>query len=199
MRVFLSILILVASLMAASMSASASAYVYTFSMDGAGADPPNNNPGVAFGTLTLTEPNVITLDITYSLLSSDMTKVNCAFGPSLGNGVNVEFYPANLPPSGHWTTSLTFPTSYMSEILQYINLGEGDLQLGTVNYPFAGFGEIGGAVTVPEPSSVALVLLAVFLGFSLSNFTKNPKGTRRLTPRWSQRPLPFSFRLSYEI
>jgi hypothetical protein len=165
MKAFLKMLFLVASSTAVSMPAFANSYVYTFSLNGAGADPPNSNPGVGFATLTLTDPDSMTVDITYSQLSSDVTKVLCWFGPSLGNGVSEGFEPLDLPPSGHSILSRTFyPPSYMSDILHYLNIGEGDLQVGTVNYPIDWFGEIGGVEIVPEPSSAVLPLLAVSLG-----------------------------------
>src|SRR6185369_5004125 len=131
---------LVALVILIATSASANTYTYAFSLNGAGGNPPNNSPGVAFGTLTLTDPDVLTLDITYASLSSDLTQVNCFFS-LVTFGVNVEFYAGDLPPSGHWINTEHFP---IGDIMQSISAGHANLQVGTINHPIGSFGEIGG-------------------------------------------------------
>jgi hypothetical protein len=185
---------LVTALIGGSMPASAitDTYFYTFYLDGAGANPPNNSTGTAFGTLKLTDPPIpaldqITLSMTYSGLSSAMTQVNGNFGNFYGS-VNVDFIAGDLPPSGNWTSTQVLPLDYVTDIIQYISLGEGNLQLGTGNYPYGGFGEIGGGVTAPEPSSLALLLFAAFLGSVWRISQKIKKAAGILTPGWRRQP-----------
>ena len=131
-------------------------YSYPFCLTNGGAIPPNSSPGTASGTLILTQPDILTLDMTYSGLSSDMTQVNGSFYVGNGFGVNVGFYAGDLPPSGHWIDTRHFP---IGSVLQSIAAGHANLQLGTLNYPMGGFGEIGGYVNPvqsPEPLSYQL-------------------------------------------
>jgi hypothetical protein len=140
--------------MVLSMDATASELVYSFRLTGSGAIPPNGSQGIAWGTITLTGIDVVTLDITYSGLGSGLTKVEGGWGWTPTTGATCGWYPpADLPPSGHWTNTINFPAD---GIRQSIELGLGYLSVGTVNYPMAFFGEIGGYVTpmpVPEPVS----------------------------------------------
>jgi len=165
------LLCLVGSTLALGTSLSAGVFSYSFSLNGAGAYPPNESPGFAFGTLTVSDPDILTLDITYSSLGSDFTKVHGWFYVENGFEVHVDFYAGDLPPSGHWTHTEYFPTE---NILQSINAGYANLQASTINYPFSGFGEIGGyidPVPVPEPAGVTIFLLGA-LGITVLHFRR---------------------------
>jgi hypothetical protein len=164
---------LIGCLLVTVTSARADIYTYTFSLSGAGANPPNNSLGLASGTITLNDSDTVTLDITYSGLSSDLTQVFGHWGLGPGTSAGCEFYAGDLPSSGHWVDTLNFPTGL---IKQSIELGLGNLQVGTVNFPFSGFGEIGGfvdPVAVPEPSSFAVALLAAGFWFR-RNISRRP-------------------------
>jgi hypothetical protein len=168
------LLLLIAPLLACALTASANVYVYSFVLDGAGANGPTDSPGVAHGTLTIIDPDIITIDITYSSLSSDMTKVSFDL---ITSDAFMDFYAEDLPPSGHWTDT---EEDFTSDVyIRSIVAGQARLQLGTVNYPYSLFGEIGGYVNptpVPEPSTFSLAILGGILGFAYRASRKSSRG-----------------------
>ena len=88
--------------------------VYKFYLSGPESRPPTSSQGRAFGTLTFTPPDTLRLDLSYDMLSSDLTQVIAAFGffdvfacGQVWSGSVVGLYSGPpLPPSGicpRWT------------------------------------------------------------------------------------------------
>lgn len=158
-------------------TASAAIYTYSFSLDGTGGAPSNNLPGTAYGTLTVTDPSTVTLDITWSGLSSDLTKVDCFISGTVSPGFILDFSPAtDLPTSGQWTDTKAALTS---EVITGISTGKSLVEVGTVSYPLHGYYEIGGPINptpIPEPSGFSLAVLAGVVGVAFGKLRKPRAG-----------------------
>ena len=137
--------------------------------------PPNNVPGTAYGTLTVSDPSTLTLDITWTGLTSAFVRVGCGFQITPSSGLGFDFFPpTNMPTSGHWTdTEVTAAPA--SEWVQAIELGHSQVQINTLNYPYDGYGEIAGLINpspVPEPSGVGLAMVAGGLSVTFRRLRK---------------------------
>jgi hypothetical protein len=158
--------------------------VFGFYLDGAHALSPTTSQGSAFGTITYTAPDTLTLNITYSSLSSPLTQIAVFFGFSQlfhegqWNGGITEFYAGSLPSSG--SDTFTYTGSFIDQDeINSLNANLTFLSISTLNYPTEDFGEIGGVVMVPEPPSCCLMAL----GGTWLMITFHRKGLRRRTEK----------------
>jgi hypothetical protein len=149
--------------------AGASSVMFPFELDGPHAHDSTTSQGFAYGALTWSGPNTLTLDMNYASLSSPVTQIVGFFGfdavywpGQVWSGKIVTFHQGSspdLPSSGTFTW--TYTTTFFDEAF-YSSLasGRGYLSVSTQNYPFYSQGEIGGAIPVPEPRGLAFLALA---------------------------------------